>query len=110
MEIQKGKKVLFVGEYDTTLLFQTFGCDTLSIDNLTNEEILTRLEETIDQYGMLLLASSLVFLDQQLKKLYDLNVPLLCLPCNNADSEQSKQEFERLIDKAIGMKLNFLND
>lgn len=105
---QQSKHVYIIGNQDACLLYQTFGCTPLSTENQDLETILDILRENISDIGMILITSDTPIDGIFEKKLNQLQVPLLTIPTHPRESGKGFETLEKLVDKAVGMKIDFL--
>ncbi len=103
------KHIMLLGSSGTLTLFQLFGFVTRAVD--TEADMLTvlqELDEQADQYGAILMTSDIQLTDRQQKKINALNLPILVIPLHPDQTSIGHASMERLIEKAVGMKLQFL--
>jgi V/A-type H+/Na+-transporting ATPase subunit F len=103
------KKVAIMGKKGTVTLFRLFGFQIFEVE--TDEDVnaaITEVEEKIAQFGMLLLTSDINLTDRQAKKMSALSVPMIVIPMHKSQTGVGHATMERLIEKAVGMKLQFL--
>lgn len=105
---QQSKHVYIIGNQDACLLYQTFGCTPLSTEAQDLETIIETLKDNIPDIGMILITSDTKIDGLYEKKLNQLQVPLLTIPTHPNESGKGFETLEKLVDKAVGMKIDFL--
>lgn len=105
---EQQKHVYIIGNQDACLLYQTFGCTPLSTETHSLEQILETLQENVSDIGMILITSDTPVDGLFEKKLNQLQVPLLTIPTHPNESGKGFNTLEKLVDKAVGMKIDFL--
>ena len=104
------KRPLLIGRNDTTILFSLFGCIVLSLDTLTPDEIITKIQAISSQVGIIYRTAEVKFTDRQEIFLSDLDIPMITLPTRPGEGDLAVAKFEKLTERAVGMKLDFLKD
>lgn len=104
------KKPLLIGRNDTAILFELFGCETLSLDTLTPDEILHQIQEKAAHIGIIYRTAEITFTDKQEAFLNDLDIPMITIPTKPGEGDIAVSTFEKLTERAVGMKLDFLKD
>ncbi len=97
-----------IGNPDACLLYQTFGCIPLSTEQQDLDSILDYLKDNLSDIGMILITSDTMIEGLYEKKLNQLQVPLLTIPTHPDESGKGFTTLEKLVDKAVGMKIDFL--
>lgn len=102
------KKSIFIGRKETTTLFKIFGFNTIVIDDFNEKEIFDQILNDKDNIGLILRTNQLAFSDKQNRIIFDLNIPIIEIPIADGESELQINDLQNLIEKAVGMKLDFL--
>lgn len=102
------KKSILIGRNDTATLFKIFGFETFSIDTMESREILTALNEMQSELGVIIRTSEVSFSEREEQFLQHLDVPMITIPVKAGEGNVAAAKFERLVEKAVGMKLDFL--
>jgi vacuolar-type H+-ATPase subunit F/Vma7 len=103
------KHIMLLGRSGTLTLFQLFGFVTRPIETEVDlTDVLHELEDHRDQYGAVLLTSDVIVTERQQKKINALNIPILSIPLHPDQTAIGHASMEQLIEKAVGMKLQFL--
>ncbi len=106
--MEASKKSILIGRNDTATLFKIFGFETFSIDTLEPQQILQSLHEMQSELGIILRTSEVHFSDKHEQFLQHLDVPMITIPVQAGEGNVAADKFERLVEKAVGMKLDFL--
>lgn len=105
----KTKKAIAIGKTGTTTGLRMFGFVCHEVDNMEDMTgIIEMLEAERAGIGMVLLTSDIQLSDRQLKKFQALGLPSITIPIHGDQKAVATAQMEQLIEKAVGMKLNFL--
>ena len=104
------KRPLLIGRNDTAILFSLFGCITLSLDALTPDEIMAQIQSLSSQIGIIYRTAEIQFTEKQEAFLTELDIPMITLPTRPGEGDLAVAKFEKLTERAVGMKLDFLKD
>ncbi len=104
------KHPLLIGRNDTTILFSLFGCITLSLDALSPDEIILKIQEQASQIGIIYRTAEVSFSERQEQFLTSLDIPMITIPTKPGEGDLAVSTFEKLTERAVGMKLDFLKD
>ena len=102
------KKSIFIGKKETVTLFRIFGFETISLDEFDEKEIFDKIISDKDNIGLILRTNQLVFSNKQNETIFELNIPIIEIPIAEGESELQINDLKNLIEKAVGMKLDFL--
>ena len=108
--MEDSKKSILIARNDTATLFKIFGFETFSIDTMEPKEILSALHEMHSQLGIIIRTSEVSFSDKHEQFLQNLDVPMITIPVRAGEGNVAAAKFERLVEKAVGMKLDFLKE
>lgn len=108
--MKDSKRPLLIGRNDTAILFSLFGCITLSMDNLSTDEIISEIKSMASQIGIIYRTADVHFTDRQEAFLTELDIPMITLPTKPGEGDLAVAKFEKLTERAVGMKLDFLKD
>ena len=108
--MKASKNAILIGRNDTANLFSIFGFITYSIDQKDIAEILKGLEQNVSSIGLIFVTSEVSLTEKQQRTLDRLDVPLLTVPVHPEESDISRTQFERLVERAVGMKMDFLQE
>lgn len=111
MPSNKSKKVAIIGKKGTITVFRLFGFTILEIE--TEDDVVQALqtvEEEKEKLGMLLVTSDIQFSEKQLKRVTGLDIPMITVPVHSDQTDIAYNTMEQMIEKAVGMKLNFLKN
>jgi len=102
------KKSIFIGQKETVTLFKIFGFETISLDEFDEKEIFDQIMADKDNIGLILRTNQLRVSAKQNKIIFELNIPIISIPIADGESEIQINDLQNLIEKAVGMKLDFL--
>jgi vacuolar-type H+-ATPase subunit F/Vma7 len=114
MAQKKEQRAIVIGKAGTITGLRMFGFYCMEIEESEASasdqmnDILDELERERPMIGMVLLTSDIEMNERQLKKFRALELPSITIPMHADQKQIAADQMEQLIEKAVGMKLNFL--
>lgn len=111
MTYSSDQRAVVIGKSGTTTGLRMFGFRCIEIDGMDEmADVIETLENERSMIGMILLTSDIQMTDRQLKKFTATGIPSVTIPIHTDQKSIATEQMEKLIEKAVGMKLNFLTN
>lgn len=111
MTYSSDQRAIVIGKTGTTTGLRMFGFRCIEIEGMDEmSEVIETLENERSMIGMILLTSDIQMTDRQLKKFTATGIPSVTIPIHADQKSIATAQMEKLIEKAVGMKLNFLTN
>lgn len=111
MSYSSDQRAIVIGKTGTTTGLRMFGFRCIEIDSMEEmTTVIETLENERSTIGMVLLTSDVTMTDRQWKKFANTGIPSVTIPIHADQKSVATNQMEQLIEKAVGMKLNFLTN
>lgn len=103
------KKLAIIGKPYNIALFKIFGSKAFEVYDAENlKDVIKDIEDRIDEFGVILVTADVFSGEKNIKKLKSLGIPVIPIPTNRSEAGVAEKTMEQLVNKAVGMNLDFL--
>lgn len=105
----ENKKLAVIGKSDVIKLYKIYGAITFEAENPEKlREAVNNIEANAENYGVILITTDLFKDERNMKKLRSLGIPVIPMPLQRSEAGTAYTNLENMVQKAVGMSLNFL--
>lgn len=103
------RKLAIIGKPYNAALFRTFGASAFEVFQAEDlKEVVRELEGRVDEFGIILVTLEALEDEKSKKKLFSLGIPVIPIPTHRAEAGKAQANMEQLVNRAVGMNLDFL--
>lgn len=107
--MDEGKKMAVIGKSDVIKLYKTYGAITFEAETSEKlREVVNSIEADAEMYGVILITTDLFKDARNMKKLRSLGIPVIPMPTQRSEAGIAYSNLENMVQKAVGMSLDFL--